>query len=113
MNEAMKAFLEDYTVPTIVELEDDELGCVLELLVNDSFVVSEKQGRLFGCYLLLQANSADENAKKVFGDDLVVVKALPVQDADGEWTDEIVDIEDDDEYEEVVALFEQLKEEQE
>ena len=60
-----------------------------------------------------QANSADENAKKVFGDDLVVVKALPVQDADGEWTDEIVDIEDDDEYDEVVALFEQLKEEQE
>ncbi|MBQ4094632.1 MAG: DUF1292 domain-containing protein [Oscillospiraceae bacterium] len=112
MNEAMKNFLENYTVPSIVELEDEELGRVLELLVNDHIIVSEKQGNLFGCYLQLQANSADEAAVKLFGDELLIAKAIPVQDGDG-WTDEIVDIEDDDEYDEVVALFEALENEQE
>ena len=113
MNEAKKEFLENYAVPSIVELEDEELGKVLELLVRDHIIVSERQGNLFGCYLLLEANSADATAKEVFGDELLVAKAMPVEGEDGGLTDEIVDIEDDAEYEEVLQLFEQLENEEE
>ena len=88
------------------------LAMLNDINLYDHIIVSEKQGNLFGCYLQLQANSADEAAVKLFGDELLIAKAIPVQDGDG-WTDEIVDIEDDDEYDEVVALFEALENEQE